>query len=59
MLEEGPASFKGGINAGKYGSLTKVSKATATRDLQELLEKGVISFAGESGGRSTRYDINL
>jgi len=58
VLEEGPTGFEGGINAGKYGSLTRVSKATATRDLQDLLEKGALVLSGP-GGRSTRYDVNL
>lgn len=47
------------MSASKYGSLAKVSKATATRDLQELLEMGAISLLGEAGGRSTRYQANL
>lgn len=59
MLEEGPEGFEGGINAGKYGSLTKVSKATATRDLQDLLAMGAIIPSGEGGGRSTKYKVNI
>lgn len=59
MLEEGPKGFQGGMNAGKYGSLTKVSKATATRDLQALLEMGALVHLGEGGGRSTKYGLNL
>lgn len=59
MLEEGPKGFVGGINASKYGTLTKISKATATRDLQDLLAMGAIIPLGESGGRSTRYQLNL
>ncbi len=59
MLEEGHKGFKGGMNASKYGSLTKVSKATATRDLQNLLEAGAILLIGNAGGRSTRYQVNL
>jgi len=59
VLEEGPAGFESGINAGKYGSLTKVSKATATRDLQDLLEKGALILLGPAGGRSTKYQANL
>jgi len=36
--------------------VAKVSKATATRHLADLLEKGVLEkLAG--GGRSTRYQI--
>ena len=57
MLDEGPAGFEGGMNARKYVSLTRVSKATATRDLQRLLELGVFRVVG--GGRSTRYEIVL
>lgn len=55
MLEEGPGGFEGGINARKYISLTQVSKATATRDLQDLVEKQIISPGG--GGRSTNYTL--
>lgn len=57
MLDEGPAGFEGGMTARKYINLTKVSKATATRDLQDLLERGVLVSVG--GGRSTRYDLNI
>jgi Fic family protein len=47
------------MNASKYGSLAKISKATATRDLQELLKIGAIMPFGEAGGRSTKYQVNL
>ncbi|HBR92914.1 MAG TPA: DUF4172 domain-containing protein [Opitutae bacterium] len=57
MLDAGPSGFEGGINASKYQRLTGISKPTATRDLQELLQKGVLSSIG--GGRSTRYDLKL
>lgn len=57
MLEEGPDGFEGGMSAKKYMTITGASKATATRDLQELVEKGV--FAPTGGGRSTRYQISL
>jgi Fic family protein len=59
MLEEGPNGFQGGMNASKYTSVTKVSKATATRDLQDLLALGAITLLGEAGGRSTSYRVNL
>jgi len=59
MLEEGPKGFQGGMNARKYVSLTKTSKATATRDMQDLLAKGVFSLLGDAGGRSTAYQVNL
>jgi Fic family protein len=57
MLEEGPEGFVGGMNARKYQALTKTSKATATRDLQDLAESGVLVPIG--GGRSTRYELKL
>ena len=57
MLEEGPNGFEGGMNAGKYVSITTTSKATATRDLQDLAEKQI--FIPTGGGRSTRYVLNL
>lgn len=59
MLEEGPGGFTGGMNARKYISLTKTSKATATRDLQQLLEMGIFVPAGTGGGRSTSYQVKL
>ncbi len=57
MLEEGDAKFIGGINARKYQSITGVSKATATRHLQDLVEKRILSV--QKGGRSTEYQVNL
>jgi Fic family protein len=59
MLDEGPKGFEGGMSASKYGSIAKVSKATATRDLQELLEIGAFILFGPGGGRSTKYQVNL
>ena len=57
MLEEGPKGFKGGMSAKKYISMTQASKATATRDLQDLARRGI--FVAVGGGRSTRYEIDL
>lgn len=59
MLEKGPAGFEGGMNARKYISITKTSKATATRDMQQLLEKGAFALLGQAGGRSTSYRVNM
>ncbi len=50
--------FEHGINAAKYRSLAGVSKATATRDLADLLEKGCLREL-PGGGRSTRYAVAL
>ena len=57
IFEEGPKGFKEGMNAKKYVSICKVSKATATRDLQYLLEINALMVSG--GGRSTSYQVNL
>jgi Fic family protein len=59
MLMEGPRGFEGGMNAAKYKSLAKTSKATATRDMQDLLEIGAFKLFGNAGGRSTKYQVNL
>jgi len=55
--QEGAEEFEQGINAEKYKSLAKVSKATATRDLADLLDKGCLTKL-PGGGRSTRYAID-
>lgn len=59
MLEEGTKGFEGGMNARKYIGLTKTSKATATRDMQELVELEAFILAGNARGRSTSYQVNL
>lgn len=57
MLALGPDGFEGGMNARKYKSITGTSKATATRDLQYLLQQGVLKVLGD--GRSTAYQLNI
>jgi len=56
LLDSAGEEFSQGINASKYKSLARVSKATATRDLAELLAKECIQKL-PGGGRSTRYCI--
>lgn len=53
MTREGPRGFKGGLSAENYLSLTSTSRATATRDLQDLVEKGALVRSGNLKG--TRY----
>jgi Fic family protein len=57
MLEEGPGGFEGGMTAMKYGIIAKASKATATRDVQQLAGFGVFEPIG--GGRSIHYSLNI
>ena len=56
LLDGGERGFEQGISAAKYQAVAKVSKATATRHLANLLEKGcLVRLPG--GGRSIRYQI--
>ncbi|WP_027924329.1 Fic family protein [Pseudomonas sp. URMO17WK12:I12] len=57
MLNGGKRGFADGISAAQYQAVAKVSKATATRHLAELLEKGCLQRL-PGGGRSTRYQVS-
>ena len=57
MFAEGPNGFKGGLSAENYIAITKTTRATATRDLADLVEKGALVKTGEL--RYTRYRLNL
>jgi len=57
MLDKGAEGLEGGMTAKKYMGITKVSKATATRHLQQLHEMGVL--IQEGAGRSVRYQLGL
>jgi Fic family protein len=57
MFREGIEGFKGGLSAENYISISKTSRATATRDLHDLVEKGALTKTGEL--RHTRYYLNL
>ncbi|PZL85345.1 DUF4172 domain-containing protein [Pantoea sp. ARC270] len=57
LLDGGEQGFEQGISASQYQKVAKVSKATATRHLADLVEKGCL-YRLEGGGRSTRYQVN-
>jgi Fic family protein len=57
MFREGPDGFKGVLSAGNYGTITGASPATTTRDLADLVEKGVLVRTGER--KHARYALNL
>jgi Fic family protein len=57
LLDGGERGFEQGLTARHYQAVAKVSKATATRHLADLLEKGCIRRL-PGGGRSTSYEIN-
>lgn len=53
IFKEGPEGFEGGLSARNYQRITGASAATATRDLNELVEAGVLKKTGNL--KSTRY----
>ena len=57
MFREGIDGFKGGLSAENYISISRTSRATATRDLQDLVAMGAFTKTGEL--RHTRYALNL
>lgn len=57
MFTEGPDGFKGGLNAENYIAITKTTRATATRDLTDLVKKKALFKTGKL--RHTRYWLNL
>jgi len=57
MLDAGKDGFEDGMTAKKYVSITKTTKATATRDLQELVEHDILQQY--LAGRSTNYTLNM
>lgn len=57
LFAEGPKRFKGGLSAENYITITRTSRASATRDLADLVEKGALLKTGER--RHTRYCLNF
>ncbi|MEK6715270.1 MAG: DUF4172 domain-containing protein [Candidatus Omnitrophota bacterium] len=56
MLEAGPGNFTGGLTTRKYVSITKTSRATAFREISDMLDKKILrQLLGK--GRNVRYDI--
>lgn len=58
LLDAGPDGFEGGMSASKYQAITKASKATATRDLQDLVAKGLL-LPIHAKGRHARYQLDM
>ena len=57
IFQEGLEGFKGALSAENYLSITGTSRATATRDLQDLVNKKILTQTGQLTG--TRYYLNL
>ena len=58
VFAEGRKGFKGGITTKKYAAITKCPNRTASRDLSDLVAKGII-FRLPGGGRTTRYELTI
>ncbi|MBV1916153.1 MAG: Fic family protein [Pseudomonadales bacterium] len=56
LLDGYGVEFVDGLAARHYQAIGGVSKATATRDLADLVEKGCLQTL-EAGGRSVRYKV--
>ncbi|MGA3172272.1 MAG: Fic family protein [Chthoniobacteraceae bacterium] len=57
MFREGPNGFTGGLSAENYIRITGTSRATATRDLQDLVDKQALTRTGSL--KSTRYHLPI
>jgi Fic family protein len=56
LLDAGPGGFEGGLTTRKYVGMVKVSRATAYREISDLVAKQI--FRQNPGrGRSVSYDI--
>ena len=53
MLFDG---FEGKLNSSKWYKINHCSQDTATRDLNDLVEKQILRRS-EEGGRSTNYEL--
>ncbi len=57
LLDAGPNGFEGGLKNKKYMGITHTSRATAQRELADLVQKKILVRL-PGGGRSTSYDLN-
>jgi len=48
--------FDGALTSSKWAKISKCSADTALRDIQDLINKGILRKSA-SGGRSTNYEL--
>ncbi len=58
VFAEGRKGFEGGITTKKYEAISKCPNRTASRDLSDLVAKGII-IPLLGGGRTTRYALTV
>lgn len=56
MLNKFMDGFEGKLTSSRWSKIAKCSPDTALRDIQDLIEKGILEKE-ESGGRSTSYRL--
>lgn len=56
ILEAGQGNFTGGLTTRKYVSMAKISRATAFREIADMLNKKILRQL-PSKGRSVHYDL--
>ena len=57
MMREGVKGFEGGLSAKNYIVIANASASMATRDLQDLVEKKILTQTGMR--KSTRYWLSI
>lgn len=57
LFDAGKGGFTGGLNTRTYQSLTGVSRATAWREIEDLLSVGMLRLISGARGRSTAYEL--
>lgn len=58
VFAEGRKGFEGGISTRKYQVITKCPNRTASRDLSDLVTKGIL-MPLPGGGRTSRYELTV
>lgn len=58
LLDAGSGEFQGGLTTRKYTSLAKTSRATAFREISDLIAKNMLRQNSGGKGRSVSYDLN-
>jgi Fic family protein len=57
MLDAGRGGFEGGLTTRKYVSMANVSRATAFREMYQLVKLGILR-QNPGRGRSASYELN-
>ena len=56
ILDMGPGGFEGGLTTRKYVNMTKTSRATAFREISDMIDKKLLRQL-KGKGRNVRYDL--